>query len=94
MLTHEEAARRMEELAEQDSNDAEISGLQLLVDELIAGQPVYYQPDGWKWCHRHNGPLAEGGVRCMGWFWQTVGDGAEDPGRCGGSPLYVEALDP
>jgi hypothetical protein len=53
----------------------------------LANQPVYVKVDDWKWCHRHNGPIELVGRRCLTWD-------TDDPGPCGRSPLYVEALDP
>jgi hypothetical protein len=65
--------------------------VQGIVDKLYPPSedtgPVYVKVDEWKWCHRHNGPIGEFDACCVGWS-------DEDPGRCGRSPLYVEALDP
>lgn len=66
--------------------------------DLLNGEPVYYQPESWRWCRRHNGPIAVGigapRMRCMGWFWEEISGGAEDQGRCQVVPLYIEAEDP
>jgi hypothetical protein len=64
--------------------------------DRVAGEPVYVKVDRWEWCHRHQGPIMQGQMRCIQWTFEEVGwdVGDRDPGRCGRSPLYVEALDP
>lgn len=65
--------------------------VKMIVDKLYPASdetgPVYVKVDDWKWCHRHNGPIELVGRRCLTWD-------TDDPGPCGRSPLYVEALDP
>jgi hypothetical protein len=76
-----EALDTMGEIFNSSLYDAEIRKWRKIVE------PVYVKVDDWKWCHRHNGPIELVGRRCLTWD-------TDDPGPCGRSPLYVEALDP
>lgn len=86
-------AEVMERVRSLDTDDS--AGWRQLVWD--AHTPVY-QPESWRWCRRHNGPIAVGigapRMRCMGWFWEEISGGAEDQGRCQVVPLYIEAEDP